>query len=170
MKVGSRKGGKTSAISFYPSFTNVTKPQSISSPRQGLRAPPSRLRAPPSRTPGAARGVFAAHAAGFSHEIDGDVVVDVREAEAVDCLASDYRVGGTGGIKFPRERNQLGVGREVGHFPVRYPFAVLALQSAWLANFKTPLAWPAGRGPTGRRCVADGQSAATGSGATSPLF
>jgi hypothetical protein len=50
----------------------------------------------------------------------------------------------------------------VGHFPVRYTFAVRALQSAWLANFKTPLAWPAGRGPTGRRCVADGQSAATG--------
>jgi hypothetical protein len=35
----------------------------------------------------------------------------------------------------------------VGHFPVRYTFAVRALQSAWLANFKTPLAWPAGRGP-----------------------
>lgn len=84
--------------------------------------------------------------------------VDAREAEAVDRLASDHRVGDTGGIKFPRGRNQFGVGREVGHCPVRDTFAVQALQLVWLANFKTPLGWPAAAGPLGDAALQTGKA------------
>lgn len=42
-KVGSRKCGKMSAIYFYPSCTNVTKPRLNFSPGQGLRAPAFRV-------------------------------------------------------------------------------------------------------------------------------
>lgn len=115
---------------------------------------------------GATRGVLLTHAVGLSHELDGDVVVDAQETETGDSETSNQHLRDTEAIEFPRERNQIGLGRDADYFPFRFRFAIHAVQASLLANLKTPLGWPRPRA-NWRRCVADERSAASGSCATS---
>lgn len=55
---------------------------------------------------------------------------------------SDHHLGDTEAIQFPRERNQIRVGRNAGYFPFRFRFAVHAVQASLLANLKAPFACP----------------------------
>jgi hypothetical protein len=61
------------------------------------------------------------------------------EPKPVDGKSAEHDVGDSETIEFPRQRNQVGLGRGAGYFPFRFRLAVHASQASWLANRNTPL-------------------------------
>lgn len=66
---------------------------------------------------------------------------EVRPGEG-DGHAVDDDLGDAEPVQFAGERDEIGVGGDAGHFPLRCRFAIHESQASLLTNLKPPLGWP----------------------------